>query len=334
MGQDITIRGAGIFGLAIAWACTRRGAQVTVVDPGGIGAGASGGLVGALAPHVPDPWDEVRQAQFEALVMAPDWWGAVADAGGLDPLYARTGRLQPLADPAAVGRARDRAQAAARHWGEAARWEVVPVPDGPWSVAAPTGLVIRDTLSARIAPRAALAALAAAIRAGGGRIVTDAPDTGPTVWAAGAADLVSSDLGTGIKGQAALLAHDARDQPQIYAQSLHIVPHGDGTVAIGSTTERDFADPAQTDTQLDALIARARALVPALADAPVIARWAGLRPRTPSRVAILGPHPARPGALIANGGFKIGFGLAPWVAEVMADLILNGQDRIPPAFRP
>jgi glycine oxidase len=36
---------------------------------------------------------------------------------------------------------------------------------------------------------------------------------------------------------------------------------------------------------------------------------------------------------IANGGFKIGFGVAPKVAEVMADLVLDGVDRVPVAFR-
>ncbi|MEQ9673084.1 MAG: FAD-dependent oxidoreductase, partial [Roseovarius indicus] len=37
---------------------------------------------------------------------------------------------------------------------------------------------------------------------------------------------------------------------------------------------------------------------------------------------------------IANGGFKIGFGMAPKVAEVMAALILEGRDEIPEGFRP
>ncbi|MBS0565688.1 MAG: FAD-dependent oxidoreductase, partial [Proteobacteria bacterium] len=35
----------------------------------------------------------------------------------------------------------------------------------------------------------------------------------------------------------------------------------------------------------------------------------------------------------ANGGFKIGFGMAPKVAEVMADLVLYGRDAIPEGFR-
>jgi glycine/D-amino acid oxidase-like deaminating enzyme len=49
---------------------------------------------------------------------------------------------------------------------------------------------------------------------------------------------------------------------------------------------------------------------------------------------MLGPHPLRPGEYIANGGFKIGFGMAPKVGQVMADLVLEGVDAIPAGFRP
>jgi glycine/D-amino acid oxidase-like deaminating enzyme len=48
---------------------------------------------------------------------------------------------------------------------------------------------------------------------------------------------------------------------------------------------------------------------------------------------MLGAWPDRPGHFIANGGFKIGFGMAPKVAEVMADLVLEGRDTIPQGFR-
>ena len=47
----------------------------------------------------------------------------------------------------------------------------------------------------------------------------------------------------GAKGQGALLQFDAVGLPQLFAETLHIVPHFDGTVAIGSTTERHFDDP-------------------------------------------------------------------------------------------
>ncbi len=48
---------------------------------------------------------------------------------------------------------------------------------------------------------------------------------------------------------------------------------------------------------------------------------------------MLGAWPGRDGHFIANGGFKIGFGMAPKVGQVMADLVLDGEDRIPDAFR-
>jgi len=105
-------------------------------------------------------------------------------------------------------------------------------------------------------------------------------------------------------------------------------------VAVGSTSERDYDAPTETDARLDALIDKARGLCPALQGAPVIARWAGLRPRARSRAPMLGPHPRAPGAFIANGGFKIGFAMAPVCAEMMADLALDGIDRIPEGFRP
>jgi glycine/D-amino acid oxidase-like deaminating enzyme len=48
---------------------------------------------------------------------------------------------------------------------------------------------------------------------------------------------------------------------------------------------------------------------------------------------MLGPWPGRPGHLVANGGFKIGFGMAPAVARMIADLALEGRDTIPSDFR-
>ena len=141
-------------------------------------------------------------------------------------------------------------------------------------------------------------------------------------------------VGNGVKGQSALFACDARERPQLFAEGVHIVPHADGTVAVGSTSERDFEAPDSVDSQLEELIARARDLCPALKDAEVIERWAGVRPRAKSRAPMLGRHPLRPESFLANGGFKIGFGMAPKVADVMADLVLEGRDGIPEGFRP
>lgn len=327
-GPDIIINGAGIFGLSIAWEAARRGAGVLVVDPNGIGAGASGGIVGAMAPHVPENWNAKKAFQLESLLIAAEFWAGVQAAGGADPGYARTGRLQPVADDAALDLARARAASARDLWRGLAEWRLVPARRG-WFPAAPTGWLIEDTLTARIHPRMALAALAAAIRAKGGAIVAHTDAVAPTIHATGVAGLREMGIGTGIKGQALSLRHEARDLPQIFVDGLHVVPHADGTVAIGSTTERD-TDDLTTDAQCDALHARAVAALPVLAHAEVVERWAGLRPRAKSRAPVLG---AWKDGFVANGGFKIGFGMAPMVAKVMADLVLEGRDAIPDGFR-
>lgn len=339
---DLVVMGGGITGLALAWEAARRGARVRLVEARALGAGASGGLVGALAPHAPEAWTETKAFQLESLLDAEAFFAGAEAASGLPTHYARTGRLQPIADAEGLAKARERAGAAATLWQGRATWEIRPAADFRHAPASPTGLVVHDTLSARLHPRSTLAALASAISAKGGAVLLgEAPqDPAPVIWATGAtglADLSASlgrPMGSGVKGQAASFALDLGTVPQLYAGGLHIVPHGDGTVAIGSTSENVWTDPLSTDAQLDALIARARAALPALADAPVLHRWAGIRPRAQSRGPLLGAWPGRPGHFIANGGFKIGFGIAPGVARLMVDLVLEGRDNIPAAFRP
>lgn len=337
---DITIMGAGAFGLSLALVCAERGARVHVIEKRHIGAGSSGGLVGALAPHVPENWNPKKAFQFDALRMAEGFWARVATLSDIDPGYARLGRVQPVAE-AALDLARTRASNADALWQGFANWRVIRAQDAPGlPLISPSGWVIHDTLSARIQPRRAGQALAAAVQALGGRIsFGDTPEgDGTTVWATGYEGLqdlsvaLGRPIGSGVKGQSILLQHACENAPQIFADGLHIVPHADGTVAIGSTSEREFTDASSVDGQCDELLARARAACPALQDAPVIDAWAGVRPRAKSRAPLLGPWPGREGHFVFNGGFKIGFAMAPILAGCMADLVLEGRDTIPDGF--
>ena len=157
--------GAGIFGLSVAYACAARGARVRVCDSRGIGAGSSGGIVGALAPHVPENWNAKKAFQLDSLLMAQEFWDRVDALSGLKAGYARTGRLQSLADDRAVALAKAREESAADLWGDHARWKVVPPGSFEFEPASPTGQLVHDTLSARIHPRKACQSLAAAIKA-------------------------------------------------------------------------------------------------------------------------------------------------------------------------
>lgn len=336
---DVTVRGGGIFGLSIAWACLTHGAKVRVIETKAWGAGASGGVVGALSPHVPEAWNPKKAFQLDSLLMASDWWAAVERAAGQPSGYARLGRLQPLADARAVEAARRREGEAAGLWQGKADWTVVPATGSAWEPVTPSGWLVRDTLSARLSPRMALAALLVALQSAGADLVLgEAEEAGAVIHATGVAGLAdlsqafAAPLGSGVKGQALALRFEAREQPQLFVDGLHIVPHADGTVAIGSTSETVWASET-ADDQLDALLVKAVAAVPALAGAEVLDRWAGIRPKAASRAPVLGAWPGRPGHFVANGGFKIGFGMAPKVAEVLADLVLLGKDSIPTDFR-
>ncbi|HLQ18513.1 MAG TPA: FAD-dependent oxidoreductase, partial [Tabrizicola sp.] len=272
---DVTVRGGGIFGLSIAWACLARGAKVRVIETAGWGAGSSGGLVGALSPHVPEAWNAKKTFQLDSLLLAESWWSDIEMASGLPSGYARHGRLQPLADDRAVAAAHRRADEAAGLWQGKAQWRVVAASGRDWEPFTPTGKLVWDTLSARLSPRMGLAALIEALKARGAELVLgEGPQEGAVVHATGVAGLqelsqaFGATLGSGVKGQALALRYDARDLPQLFVDGLHIVPHADGTVAIGSTSEPDGTDQ-RTDAQLDSLLAKAVAAVPVLAGAEV-----------------------------------------------------------------
>jgi glycine/D-amino acid oxidase-like deaminating enzyme len=337
---DITVRGAGIFGLSLAWVCHRRGATVQVIDPGGVAAGASGGIVGALAPHTPDNWNPKKQFQFESLLQAETFWADVDGTSGLSSGYGRTGRVQPVLSDRGLELAHSRHLTAKDHWRGLASWDVHDADAAEWMPISPTGKIILDTLTARVHPKRGCLSIAEALRSNGVSVSTTGEDQGKTVWATGLQGLLdlSSSLqakvGVGVKGQAVLLDYAApTNAPQIFADGLHIIPHADGTVAVGSTSERDYTDPKTTDVQLEALLDKAIQALPVLIKAPVLQRWAGVRPRAASRAPVMGSWPKRPEHFVLNGGFKIGFGMAPKLAEVMADLLLTGEDHIPDAFR-
>lgn len=337
--MDVTIRGAGIFGLSIAWQCALRGARVQVIDPNGIGAGSSGGIVGALAPHVPENWNTKKEFQFQSLIAAEPFWAQIEKMSGMSSGYGRLGRIQPITDQNQLALAHQRSENAKALWRNKAKWHVIN--NAPnFAPVSTTGFWIKDTLSARLNPRLACNALAEALRLQGVSFKREGVDKGKTLWATGAADLfhiskrLKRPFGNGIKGQAALFDLDRRDCAQVFAQTMHFIPHADGTLAVGSTSEHTYEDGSSTDEKLQKLITDAREVLEDLKHANVIQTWAGVRPRTKSRAPVLGTHPLYPNAYIANGGFKIGLGMAPKVAKVMSDFILEGTDNIPEDFRP
>lgn len=364
---DLLVAGGGVMGLWTALFAARQGLSVQLVDKRRIGAGASGGLLGALMPHLPDRWNAKKAFQFEALVRLEEDVAALEAETGLSTGYRRSGRLIPLAKPhnrdIALGHAED-ALDVWRTPDRAFAFEVLdapPVAGWPAEGAMACGLV-HDHLAGRLAPRGLLTALRAAldklpgvsIREGVGIDAIDAAASiarlddgseiafGNCVLAAGVETFplltaltppLAKFVGTGVKGQAACLkAAVDPSLPVIFADGLYIVPHENGLVAIGSTSENSFADPHATDGLLDTLIEKARHMAPVLGDAPVVERWAGLRPKAIGREPMVGRHPDHPNISLMTGGFKVSFGLAHMLARAVLNEIKGGTLGVPPSF--
>lgn len=351
---DVIVVGGGIFGLSAAYHCALAGLSVHLFEADHIGAGASGGIVGALSPHTPDSWNVKKQFQLEALVKAPKFWTDVDARSGLSSGYAPIGRVCPVLSERTREMAVQRIEDARLRWGDAFTWEVADGDPRIISDATPFG-VTYDTLTARLNPAKACMSLKAALMNMGVIIEEGAPvETvangvvkGP--WGELSADRIilaqgvnlfemlaqkfERSAGDGIKGQAALLDVDLRGSPVMFVDGIFVVPHEDGTTAVGSTSEREYIDAFSIDGQLDELLEHAASLIPCLKDVRVRSRWAGIRPRAARRNPLLGPIPNDRTLLLAGGGFKIGLGIAHHVGEMLADVIIGKPVDIPINFQ-
>lgn len=365
---DLMIIGGGVMGLWAAVKAGRLGLSVLLIEAQQPGAGASGGVLGALMAHLPDRWSDKKQFQFDCLVSLEGEVARLEDETGLPCGYRRSGRLIPLPKPHLRPIAEGHAVDAETHWRAGGRrfaWSVLdhsPHPEWLSPDAGPSGIAF-DTLAARIAPRGLLAALRAALDqsrtvqrrwnidamtlAGDHAVLANGERIGfgHCIVAAGHQSFALLDdlgpaparrpqpLGSAVKGQAAILKADVDpDLPVIFLNGLYVVAHEGGHVAIGSTSENRFDEPFSTDRLLDDLIARARQLSPAIAVAPVIERWAGLRPKAIDRDPMVGPHPDFPRISALTGGFKVSFGIAHRLADAVLSGISGAAVDLPSSF--
>jgi len=362
---DLAIAGAGIFGLSIAHAALKAGLRVAVLEADRVGAGSSGGLLGALMPHMPARWNPKKEFQFQALLNLEDHIRQLEADTGLACGYRRCGRILPLTTTDKLEHHLERAEESKLRWHpEVSGFSYRVEPAGSRSdwlapEAAPFG-VVYETLAARAAPRAYLAALGSFVRMYGtlieGAAVTGFDDAKGLVQLAGgnvvkakrlvisggfaAFDLIErltgERIGRGEKGQALLLeGAGLENKPAIYCDGLYVVPHDDGTVAVGSTSDRDFQDAIPSPERTAELRKRATAFCPKLEGRTVLAEWAGIRPRCHKRDPLIGRLPGFQATYAATGGFKISFGIAHLVADCLVAEITGQKPRhaLPATFR-
>ncbi|MGI9511286.1 MAG: NAD(P)/FAD-dependent oxidoreductase [Anderseniella sp.] len=363
---DVVIIGAGVVGLWCALKARQRGMSAVVVEKRRIGQGASGGILGALMPHRPVQWTDTKAFQLAALLSLETEVANLEAATGLSCGYARCGRVMPINSQSYLVEHEQWQAASEGVWpaaclsGQPVSWDILRgAPDPAWPVLTPGFEAYSfDTLSARINPRKLLAALASSIQPDivvaencpVARISGDAElvladgrrlSPGRVIVAAGHESsgllqpVLQRELGRGVKGQAVLLRPTDRSfdgMPIIYSRGTYVIAHEDGLVAVGSTSQWNFADANVDEAVSQELVQRATDLCPGLADAAMVEQWAGTRPRAAGPDPVIGPLPDAPRIIVASGGFKITLGIAHRMADAALDLAIDEACELPAGF--
>ncbi len=348
---DVIVVGGGIVGAAAARALARAGRRVLLVERGGRGGEATDASAGMLAAqveaHAGDPLLPLalrgRDAYRRLFAELPL---DVAHRIGYHP----TGILQVALDEAEAAELAAQGEAQ-RGLGLRAEWL-----DGPELARRHPG-VARCARGALLAPEDGYVhttTLAAALRAlaytEGATIVTGEATriltragrvTGVRTtagswrcrWAVIAAGAWSPQLEglprplpvEPVRGQMLLVDAPADWNPQVlFRPNGYVVPR-EGRVALGATMEHAGFDAAPTAQGLAVVRAACAQMVPALAEAPARAAWAGLRPMTPDGLPILGHDPEVEGLLYGTGHGRNGILLGPLTGEILRDLAEHGE---------
>lgn len=356
----IAIIGAGIIGLSAAYElAARRGARVSIYDTRSPGRGASWAAAGMLAPAFEAADEPGQHPRFFELCLQ----GAAAWPDFADELSARSGldigfsRVPCLAAATRSSEATRLGRIAARLTASRIEHSALTAQDILRREPALTpevisGLELPSDL--RVNNRQVVDALISALRAC--PEVRFVPGPAPLRSAAGQLRLEGHDVILGAAGwETAVIKVEERGQlfslvnwetalddiesyggqmlsvadgagaPKhvVRAGHVYLVPRG-GRVVIGATVEPDRVIDEPDDGAIEALRLEAVQLCPGLADAPVLERWAGVRPGTPDHAPFIGAT-RTPGLFVAAGHFRNGILLAPVTARIIADQILGKE---------
>jgi glycine oxidase len=348
---DVVVIGGGAVGLSIAWQAQTRGLSTLVLERGEAGHGTSRVAAGMIAPV-----SEAAPAEAPLLELglhSARQYPAFAEALGVAG-YSACGTLL-------VARDADEAEALERERAlrERLGFEVERLrPSAARRIEPGLTPALRLALSIpsdhAIDPRQLTVALAAALRAAGGRL-EEHVEVGGIVAHDGAVGAVRLAGGEELSAAAVVIAAGAwSDQldglpdgerpalrpvkgqilrlhdpagPGLLTRVVrmgpsYIVPRGDGRYVIGATSEERGFDTTVTAGAAFELLREASELVPGVSELVIDEFSAGLRPGTADNLPVIGPSRLT-GLHWATGHGRGGILLAPATAELVVAGLLG-----------
>jgi glycine oxidase len=115
-------------------------------------------------------------------------------------------------------------------------------------------------------------------------------------------------------------------QAIVFGADAYVFPRVDGTLVVGATVEEVGYDKSLTASGLAWLLGVLPVLCPGLANATFDRAWTGLRPASPDDLPIVGRAPGWDNVILATGHYRNGIMLAPITADLVAPLLLRGEE--------
>ena len=340
-GARWVVAGAGVLGASVAWKLARAGADVALCDPAAAGDNASGIAAGMLAPAMEAALDPETGLDFGQLAAARDLWSAFAQDAGI--ALDRSGAMLVGAEADRIATTLQALGAAHRRLsGEAAaalstgltRAHPAVLTLEDWRLDAPSALGKLISVAKEAGARIVLAAVTGF---DGGRVALSNGETfaaeglvAATGWGAatawGAALAPELALLGPIKGQILRSTAGPRDGPVVRGAGVYVAPGPQGAI-VGATMQAGVADRRIEPDVVRALMAKAVALYPELAQA-AFSPGAAIRAASPDGLPLVGPS-RRPGVLLAAGARRNGWLLAPLIADEIVRLAAGEAARTP-----
>jgi len=357
---DVTVIGGGVIGCAIAYALSRNGAQVTVIERSRIGAESSSAAAGILAPRVHATAEHMFELALASHSLFPSLVEELRSESNLDSEYVRSGVLDLAHDDAAEQMLREKAQWLGQA-GHDVRWlDPAHVHEMEPAVSLDIRGAFYDPDAYHINPSRFTQALgqaaarrgvqfqigvealglhcegahAAGVSTTAGDVATSHVVLATGAWMARSGTWIDSPIPVfPAKGQ--ILTVYAVPPPissVVFGLDAYLLPRVDGTVVVGATVEQVGFDRSLTVGGMSWLLNVVGELCPALAGARFDRAWTGLRPGSPDELPIVGPAPGWDNVTLATGHFRNGIMLAPITGELVAKLIL--REELDPLLNP
>lgn len=348
---DVVIIGGGVIGLSIARALALRGAgRICVIERGSVGQEASSAAAGMLAPQAEaNGQDDFFWLACRSRDLYASFAESLRDETGIDIELDHTGTLYLALTYHDLVEVEKRFA-----WQTAAGLAVEKLTPSQVRELEPSLnpsllCALRFPLDLQVENRRLLSALTNSVSKLGVEIVTETSvdsikterdrirgvqtsrgsiDCPTVVVAAGAWSGFFNKPAIKIepvRGQ--MVSLDARPQLTrhvIYSPRGYIVPRQDGRLLAGSTSEHAGFAKQVTAGGVGAILANAQEISPAVSHLPIVDTWAGLRPRAPDNLPVLGPCDEIGGLFYATGHYRNGILLAPVTGELIAEAIING----------